>query len=192
VHKYKSVPFPTNPPESVLADLRERIRKAVENAKLCGVVVMTPAARRKWVNVYDALSESKPGLLGAVIARSEAQTVRLAMLYALLDGAGEINVEHLDAALAVWGYCEESAVAVFGDSLGDDVADEILRTLRQVDGMSRTQISDLFGRNRSSARIGIALGLLVSRGLARSETTETSGRSAETWFAVKRTTKKTN
>jgi hypothetical protein len=191
VRKARSIPFPENPPESELTELRERIKKMVEHARSFGPVRMTPAAREMWVAVYDALTESKPGLVGAVIARAEAQVVRLATLSALLDGSIEIDAQHLEAALAVWNYCEESAVAIFGDSLGDEVADEILRALRQVgnEGLTRTQISDLFGRNHTSSRLGAALGLLLSRRRARSEMATTGGRAAETWFAVRRSTK---
>ena len=35
-------------------------------------------------------------------ARAEAQTLRLALIYALLDGAREIDLVHIQVALAVW------------------------------------------------------------------------------------------
>jgi hypothetical protein len=64
-----------------------------------------------------------------VTARSEAQVIRLALIYALLDQSTEIRAEHLMAGLAVWNYAASSAAYVFGDSLGDPDADEILRAL---------------------------------------------------------------
>ena len=120
-----------------------------------------------------------------VTARAEAQTVRLALLYALLDGKGEIDAPHLQAALAVWEYCEASAAHIFGNALGDPVADEILRALQQAcnDGMTRTAISNLFGRHKSGDRLGAALALLTTRGRARMEMKESGGRPVETWFA---------
>ena len=39
---------------------------------------------------------AKYGLLGAITARAEAQTIRLALVYALLDRAAQIDVIHLD------------------------------------------------------------------------------------------------
>ena len=87
-------------------------------------------AREIWAGVYPELSEGKPGLLGSMIARAEAQTMRLACIYALLDCSPLVHREHLLAALALWDYCEASARGIFGDSLGDPVADEILRALR--------------------------------------------------------------
>jgi hypothetical protein len=93
------------------------------------------------------------------------------------------------AALAVWEYCEASAVRIFGDLLGDPVADEIILALRQAgsDGMTRTAIRDLFGRNQSADRIGGALALLLTQGLARMEERPTGGpgRPTQVWFATK-------
>ena len=87
----------------------------------------------------------------------------------------------LVAALAVWEYCEASARFIFGSALGDPVADEILRALRVADGMTRTEIRDLFKRNKTAERIGAALELLEQRRLARRETAQTEGRPAEIW-----------
>jgi hypothetical protein len=141
---------------------------------------MTDAARARWASIYHDLSEAKPGLLGAVIAR-------LALVYTLLDGTDRIDLPHLEAALAVWEYCEASAVYIFGNAVGDSVADEILRALQQAgsSGMSRTAIRDLFGRNRSGDRIAAALQLLMTMGRAMFKTSTTGGRPTETWFARK-------
>jgi hypothetical protein len=191
VKRSKTLPFGGSPPEAAIVDLRGRIAAAAEAAKVIGEVRMTAAARAHWAPVYADLSDGKPGLLGSIVARGEAQVVRLALIYALLDSSEsaercEIDRHHLEAALAVWEYCETSAAFIFGDSLGDEVADEILRSLRQArDGMTRTDIANHFGRHRSSGRVSAALALLSGRGLARCEMKPTSGRSVETWFAAK-------
>ena len=71
-------------------------------------------------------------------ARAEAQVMRLACLYAVEDMSYVVGLAHLQAALEVWRYCFESAAYIFGDSLGDPMADEILRALRTAgsDGLS--------------------------------------------------------
>jgi hypothetical protein len=95
-----------------------------------------------------------------------------------------IRVEHLMAGLAVWHYCEESARWIFGDRLGDPVADEILRSLRtSSNGLTRTQISDVFGRNVKAGAISHALSQIHSAGLATFALDETGGRPAERWHA---------
>jgi len=89
-----------------------------------------------------------------VTSRAEAQCVRLALIYALLDGSSNIDLPHIKAALAVWEYAEASAAHIFGASLGDPVADDIYGALRHAgrEGMTRTAIRDLFGRHQSADR----------------------------------------
>ena len=187
IRRSKELPFGGALTDSQILRLGEQLKSIIDRAKSVGRMEMTDAARSKWAAVYPELSAAKPGLLGAVIARAEAQTVRLAQVYALLDGGDKIDLPHLEAALAVWEYCELSAVHIFGDAIGDPVADEILRALQNTpDGMTRTAINDLFGRHQSSNRIGAALQLLATKGRARPETRQTSGRPSEIWFATGR------
>ena len=145
----------------------------------------TSAAADEWASIYSALSAGQPGLLGAVTSRAEAQVVRLALVYTLLDGETEIGIPHLRAALAVWEFCEASAAFIFGDSLGDAVADDILQALHLAGsaGMTRTAIRDHLGRNRTADRISAALALLLSKGRATAEIRELGGRPTEVWFA---------
>jgi hypothetical protein len=145
-------------------------------------------ARVIWHAVYGDLSEGKPGMFGAITSRAECLVVRLSMVYAVLDHSSVIKAAHLKAALAVWRYCEDSVRFIFGDSLGDETADEILRQLRsRPDGMTRTEIRDHFQKNRSAAEIGRALGVLQEYGLARFERRPESEQGfnfTERWFAI--------
>jgi len=164
-----------------------RLREVLEFARTAGEMKRDEAARSLWHDVYPDLSQEVPGLLGAVIARAEAQSMRLACIYALLDQAPLVRREHLEAALAVWSYCEASARFIFGDALGDPMADGILRLLRDSpEGLTRTQISNHFRRNRSAAQISRALMLLRELGLADwRPDAPAEGRPAERWFAVR-------
>jgi hypothetical protein len=162
-------------------ELRE-LREIFANAEDAGIITRDADSRDLWAFVYPDLSEGKPGLLGAVTSRAEAQVMRLSMIYALLDKSGVVRVPHLRAALAVWDYCLESSKWVFGQRLGDRLADELLSFLRNSpDGLSRTQISNHFGRNQPASRIAMALEMLRRNGSAHSTTTSTGGRSAEIW-----------
>jgi hypothetical protein len=141
-------------------------------------------ARALWHQVYGPLSEGKPGLAGSLLARAEAHVMRLACICALMDQSTWVQVEHLKAALALWDYVEASVRYVWGESLGDPVADEILRALRgRPDGMTRTGIRDLFNRNKPAEEIGRALAKLVEYRLARMDHRDTEGRPCEVWFA---------
>jgi hypothetical protein len=163
-----------------------RLHAALERARLLRELLKRDAeAKRMWAEIYPELSEGRPGLLGAVTARAEAQVLRLSVLYAALDGDGEIRLVHLEAALAVWDYCEASARYIFGDALGDPVADRIEGKLRQSpDGLTRTNIYQLFSKHTPAARIEQALGLLQTTGRAQCEVRYTEGRPVEIWRAV--------
>ncbi|HEV2038368.1 MAG TPA: hypothetical protein VGQ96_07165, partial [Candidatus Eremiobacteraceae bacterium] len=165
----------------------DRLRERMATARTRRQVTMTPSARTAWAAVYPELSEGHEGMHGAVTARAEAQAIRLALVYCLLDGADQIDLAHLMAALAVWRYCDVTAKHVFGASLGDLVADELMRRFKQAGdaGMTRTEIRDVFGRNKSADQIGAALALLLKKAQVRCEMVSSGGRPTEVWRATK-------
>jgi hypothetical protein len=145
------------------------------------------AARDMWAEAYPSLTNDAPGLAGALTARAAPQVMRLALINALMDRSDKIREQHLKAALALWRYSEASVLQVFGDTLGDPIADAILAALRvrKPDGMSRNDIRELFSRNVESARIGAALDALRKGGKAEQHTVYAArGRPTEMWFAT--------
>lgn len=187
VRRARVLPFGGALDDDVILDLGHRTRGVIEAARRVDRVEMTSEAREGWRRVYADLSEGRPGLLGALTARAEAQTIKLALLFALLDGRSQIALDHLMAGLAVWEYADTSARYIWGDALGDPIADEILRALRKTGpaGSTRTEIRDLFGRHRSADEIGRALAALAAAGKATPATRyDTGGRPAEIWLAT--------
>lgn len=164
------------------APLVTELRDTVLLARQRGQLRRDADARELWHQVYRELSEGRPGLLGAILSRAEAQVMRLALVYALLDRAEAIGRVHLEAAIAFWKYAEASARFVFGDSLGDPDADAVLSALRSsADGLTRDEIVNLFGRHRQRSQIDRILGKLTALGLAEMTRETTGGRPAERW-----------
>jgi hypothetical protein len=187
VKRSKLLPHGGDRNENVTGRLGAQTLDALTAARSVERLTMTPAANRYWQDIYPTLSEGLPGLLGAITDRAEAQTIRLALVYALLDQARQIDVAHLEAARAVWRYCEASARYVFGDLVGDPNADGILRALRSAGtaGLSRSDLSNLFGRNLAANKIDAALIMLLSAGKVRQGSIKkTGGRPREMWFAA--------
>ncbi len=169
VRRSKVLPEGGHLPEAALHRLAEQLAEVLAFAGEAGELTRDDDAKALWAEVYPDLSEGKPGLVGAVTARAEAQVLRLSALYALLDCSTTIRVEHLVAALAVWDYCEASARYIFGDAVGDPIADRILAALRTEGPKSQTELSALFGRHIEAHRIARALDTLRRAGLIASE-----------------------
>ena len=74
------------------------------------------------------------------------------------------------------------AHVIFGDPLGDPLADEILRLLRTIpDGVPQTEISNYFRRHKPAVQIVRALKLLTDQGLVTWEAQETAGWTETVW-----------
>jgi hypothetical protein len=182
VRRSKALPEGGSLAAHELAPVIAETSDALAFAKNVGEIRRDAGATEIWHAVYEELSEGKPGLLGAMIARGEAQVMRLACIYAVLDRSSVIRVEHLRAALAVWEYCERSVRHIFGEKLGDPTADRIVDALRDNPvGLTRTDISSLFGRHISGSQIGRALQHLKSQGHASPDVETTGGRPIERW-----------
>jgi hypothetical protein len=78
---------------------------------------------------------------------------------------------------------------VFGDSLGDPTADDIWALAKErAHGVSRTEVRDLFSRNKKAREIDRALTTLVDAGrLRRHPGYDGNGRPAEIWVPLPQT-----
>ena len=184
VRRSKRLPEPEPLDGPAVDRLSARIAEALRFARACGAVLRDDDARQVWAEVYPDLTADRPGMLGAILSRSEAHAVRLSLIYALLDQSSVVRREHLHAALAVIDYAEASTRHIFGDRLGDPVADAIVAALADGRELTRNALRDLFGHHGGSQRIAAALVDLAARGLVTAETRETGGRPAEVWRRV--------
>jgi Protein of unknown function (DUF3987) len=177
----KMIPTPTGVPPHVLEALVAQLQDSVGFSTGIGEVGRDGDAEALWHDIYPWLSEGKPGLLGAVVNRAEAQVMRLALVYALLDRSSRITAPHLRAGLALWRYAEDSARWIFGQRLGDPTADRIRVALQRDDVMDETDIRDLFHRNVPGPEIDRALAHLEALGLAKRSIQPTGGRPRIVW-----------
>jgi hypothetical protein len=178
VRRSKRLPEGGQLDPAVLDHLAGQVGTAIERAYRVGVLHRDPDARELWAEAYEDFGDGSGGLAGAITARPEAQTLRLSVAYAVLDGSPVITTDHIQAALAVWSYCEASALAIFGDVLGDPIADRLLEALREAGegGLDATAQSTLFGRHASAARLALARATLEAKGLIITGSEETGGR----------------
>jgi hypothetical protein len=161
--------------------LKEKIKNAIEFARRVGEVKRDEAAREIWKKIYPDLSRGEQGMVGAVLSRAEAHVMRIAVIYALMDKSVMIRGEHLLAAIAFWEYVEASVRFIFGNSTGDKVADRIFDAVcESVEGLTRTEIMDLFSHHEKRERVEEAISLLLKCKKVIIAKSETGGRPSET------------
>ncbi len=184
VKRSQELPFGGRLQGEQLARVRDTTLTALRFASLPRHLRFDPPARERWIEVYGPLSRGEEGLLGAATRRAEAHVVRLAAIYATLDCNEQITLAHLEAALAVWRYSLDSARWIFGDTLGDPTADEIWELAQgRPDGVTRSEVRDLFSRNKKAREIDRALTVLEEAGrLKRTSQADGRGRPAEIWL----------
>lgn len=143
------------------AQLRAAVKFASEQKR----IFMTEAARRMWSRNYRELSKDRDGIVGGVTSRSEAQVIRLALLFAMLDRKDHIWSCHLQAARTVWDYCLRSVSYIFGES--GLITDEQRRMLDEVKQgpTSQADFYRLFNCNRPSGLIKADIEALEAKGL---------------------------
>ena len=185
VRSSKTLPFGGEIDQVDFTAIVEQLSLAFRFGQVTERVRFAPDAREIWPEHCARLREGHPGLWGDVTARAEAHVVRLALIYALLDCSVTIDAEHLQAALAVWEYSDQSARWCYGRSVGDPLADELWQAIsHRPQGMTRTDIRDHFSRNKRRHDIDNALTRLSQaemveccRGAAG------NGPRVETWYS---------
>ena len=188
VKRSKEIPTPTGCPDEALNPLIAKLDDSVTFARTVTAISLDDEAEAIWRSVYHDLSTEQDGLVGALLARSEPQVMRLASIYALLDLSGKVRSSHLEAALALWAYVEQSCRFIFGELKGDPGFDRALEALKQAGSLTTTAIHNLFGRHSDKGEIDrVVRELLKVEGVTSEIVEETGGRPALTlvWQAKK-------
>ena len=163
-----------------------RLRASIDAVKRIGGGQMKRNAEAiaLWDAVYRRLRNQPKGLKGALCARATAHCLRLSLIYALLDGAEQIQVQHVEAAASFWDYCERSISDIFADRLGDPDADKILAAMK-TGPQGMTDLHLVFHRNRTAEWLTAKLAAMEKAGLIF-QTQKTSDRKTVIAWAKKR------
>jgi hypothetical protein len=165
-----------NVPEEVLAPVAEAFRASVMHARQGpALATFSNAFWARWNELYPKLviGRAENAVTGAT-ARRMPYILRLSLLYALMDRADPLDCiigdNHLDAALALWNYCEHSAQWLFSDYEGEQENAEsksLVKFIRDAKGgRTRTEISrDHFQRHKTRVDIDALLNPLIHEGV---------------------------
>jgi hypothetical protein len=186
VRRVRLLPEGGDPEPLKATGLVRYLATTIKHAQAAGQLNLDDAARELWWHTYPKLTRPAEGLAGNLTARAEAHTIRLALLYALLDGQRRIQTQHLQAALALWDYAARSAAWALERTAGDPLAHHIHAALKHAhpNGLTRTQLRDLTHRNATTAQLDQALAALTHDGKITSRRVLTNGRPAELWTAT--------
>jgi hypothetical protein len=174
------VPFPKPMPDSDLGLFQRDLRGIVGRCHTIREMSLTGEVEKLWTDLYPVLSQDHPGLVGAVINRAEAQAMRLAMIYALLDASQVIERKHLESALAMWNYCQESAEFIFHGRECNPHAQRILDALDTGVEMTTTDLYNALSRNINKRQMEEAIADLLSQKKIVLESKKQDGRGRPT------------
>lgn len=134
--------------------------------------------RDMWPDLYSVLGNRGDTAFDAITDRAVAQVRRLALVYAALDRSRKVRRPHLEAALAVWQYCEDSAAYVFAEVPASPLETTILRVLERNDRwLALSALSRLAFKGKASSRVlQNALNKLASEGIIERRRVQTAGR----------------
>jgi hypothetical protein len=169
----------------IIDDLNEVLARI--NAVPAREMDWSPEAKVAWQSFYNSIPEAEGGIVGPIIARSDAHVLRVTMLYAILDASCLMTEDHLGAAIAFWRYCERTAQWAFAEKTGNRMADRIFWALQhEPNGMTRQQIrEECFNKHCTKTTLDLAFACLRDAHLAemKFERTNQAKRPAERWFA---------
>jgi hypothetical protein len=152
-------------------------------------LTLDSAAAELWSSEYRRLEAEREGDYGKAVARLSVHALKVALIYAVVDGSTVIGLLHLKAALALIDYADRSAEGVFarnpnpsygGEPLGGGEPShaKLLAFVksRGAEGITKREAHKLFNGHRKAEGLNADFATLVAVGLI----VEACGR----WYAT--------
>ena len=155
VRRTQKMAFPQRMDDSKLLALAIRLSDALIKSETEQVVEMSAEARQYWARQYHIVSADITGLMGSVTSRSEAYVLRLGLLFCLLDGLSQIEQKHLQAAVDLVAFCNESVEFIFStpaESEAGTDADKLLKALDKKP-MTQSEVSRVFQGHKTKCQL---------------------------------------
>jgi len=163
--RQKLVPDPLPMPQSELESIQRHLLNILSRVGHGYEIKLGAEAKEAWgCTYYPKLTRDRPGLIGCVTNRGEAQALRLAMIYCLLDGETIITLDHLESGIAFWNYCFQSARHIFHGKQTDNRTQTIFEALQKAGALTGREIYGLFKNNISKEGLEAALAELMTSG----------------------------
>lgn len=165
VDRSKMLPAPEPIPAELLHGFGDRFTAAVQSATSIEAIRLGSGALRIWKSdLYGELSgdDGEDTAASEFSRRLLPYCLRIAALYAALEHRAQIGTDHLEAAAALCRYSRSTAEFVLSSTRRDPRVDRIRRAIYEsADGVTRSQIRDMFGRNLKADVLGGLLAEVV-------------------------------
>lgn len=189
VERSQRLPIPEGVADEVVQDLSIALRRAMGNAARSGQLQLGEEATQLWAGeLYDELTAGDDEDLAEAefTRRAAPYCLRIAGLFTVLDGRRLIGKGDLTAAAAVIRYSIASAKFILDRQARDPRLDRIRRAIDGAGsaGLSRTDISALFSRNLTKAKLDDLLAELVSHDEYEESLQHGRGRPVQTYRHV--------
>lgn len=151
---------------------------------ICGEIGMTAEADKLWCGeLYDEFTpDAEDEAWAEFTTRAAAYCLRIAALYAVLDGRRDMGKDDLAAAGALVRYSLASARYVLDGLHRDPRMDTLIRAIEGTPtGLTRTEISGLFGRHLPRQVLDELIAGLLDGGGYEIIRVETGGRPVEVY-----------
>lgn len=183
VKRSKIIAFPKRMDDSKVFEIAIKIASVMSKSLTFDSdsreIAISAEAKEYWDKKYREISIDYPGELGSSTARNETTAHRLALIFAVLDEKEIIDVEHYRAAIDVINFSFESCRYLFDKPATDtDDGKKLLAALGNGE-MTQTDISKLFGNNRSKDQLTALLDNL--KAAKRIDSTKVKGSKTVTW-----------
>lgn len=169
-------------------ELGPLLRDSVAFGRTLGHVEFSDEAGEHWDALVAEFDREPVTMVDELSQRAPSYLARLALVFAIVDQVDRIALAHLRAAEEMWRYSVQSWAHVYGDRVGDPLAEKILAHLADagLDGLTRSEVRSTLSKAQIARLDDVRLSL-EGAGLIWTEKippSEVGGRPVEIWRAV--------
>lgn len=189
VRRLKKVPFPLPMDNDSVDEICMDLSKTIKWCDTNGIATLSRESRDFWSEWYQHVSQDEFGIIGSVTSRSEAQVMRLALLFSMLDRSDYIEPKHIQAGMNLVNFCNDSVKFIFTSpaqlTAGTD-AGKLLAALEAAKGkLTQTEVSRVFGGHKSKSELMNLLNELQSMNKVKQIKGQEKDKRIVTWELIK-------
>jgi hypothetical protein len=174
--RVRTLPFGGKPPacDGIVAQVRDALKALGPPVPASDPITLEWAddAMTAWESFYIAAKSAHPFLSGldGFHDRLAPQVMRVAMLFAVIDGSPEIHRQHLVAAKALCLHALDASRDLLaecdrGHERPGRLVDRVRAAMKSADGdFTKTDVWNRIGRHAKSVALDTAIDMLVSEG----------------------------